>query len=338
MITIHKNASLKSYNTFGIDCRCRALIEYTDEKDLKLLYDKGIFQDKWMALGYGANTLFDCGFYDGYILHHTLRLYKVENLAADDFRIYANAGWIWDDLIEYTMHWGISGAENLSGIPASLGGAIVQNIGAYGMEISDLVARVSVFDTITGNTAWMSNAECGFAYRTSVFKHDNCTLIVTGASLNLCPEISNWKPCLKYAPLREFFRPGMNANNIREWVLTTRNSKLPDPKILGNAGSFFVNPVVSPEKAEELASIYPDIPRYKAEGGIKLAAGWLIDHAGLKGYRNGPVGIDSRNALVIVNYGKATGRDVLSLSSLVISEVKRIFGVELKPEVRVIGV
>lgn len=335
MITIHENASLKDYNTFGIDCRCQSLIEFNDTFDLRRLYEKGVFNNRWMMLGAGANTLFDCDYYGGTILRSTSHLYQAQTTGRH-CHIKAGSGWVWDKLVDHMMGNGIAGAENLSGIPASLGGAIVQNIGAYGQEISELVSDVEIFDTLTGEIRLLSKDNCGFGYRTSRFKHDGCPVIVTNATLHMVCEDKGWNPCLAYAPLQAYYKSGMTAKDIRKWVLNTRNSKLPDPKILGNAGSFFVNPVVSPEKARGLITSNPGMPQYETDGGIKLAAGWLIEHAGLKGYRHGNVGVDKNNALVLVNHGGATGSEVLQLARHIINEVRRQYGVELRPEVRII--
>lgn len=335
MITIHENASLKDYNTFGIDCRCQSMIEFDDAFDLRRLYEKGLFNNRWMMLGAGANTLFDCDCYDGIILRSTSHLYEVY-IDGEKCHVKAGAGWVWDQLVDHMMDSGIAGAENLSGIPATLGGAIVQNIGAYGQEISELISNVEIFDTRTGEIRIISKESCGFGYRTSIFKHDGCPVIVTAAIMHLGCEEKEWHPCLKYAPLQAYYKSGMTAKDIRKWVLSTRDSKLPDPRILGNAGSFFVNPVVSSEKARELITSNPGMPQYNTDHGIKLAAGWLIEHAGLKGYRKGQVGVDKNNALVLVNYGDATGSEILALANYIIEEVRRCYGVELRPEVRII--
>lgn len=335
MITTSNDASLKKLNTFGIDCSCRSLITYDNPSDLKALYGQGMFADRWLHLGEGANILFETHHYDGVVLHSTYKNYE-SHTVGDNVILKAGNGWKWDELVQHTLECGCPGAENLSGIPASLGGAVVQNIGAYGMEICRLIESVTVFDTRTGEFRDMTCNECKFAYRTSVFKRRGCPLIVTEATLRL-NDVRNWAPCLDYAALKPLCESSLSPQAIRKAVLAQRNSKLPDPAMLGNAGSFFVNPMVDEEKATELLAEHPDIPHYPSADGVKLSGGWLIEQSGLKGFTMGQAAVDSRNALVLVNLGGATGIDILMLAAHVMETVDEKFGVRLRPEVLVIG-
>lgn len=334
MITRTPNASLLKYNTLGIDCTCSMLITYDCLSDLHTLFDEGAFRGRWLQLGAGANTLFECSHFDGTVIHSVCKDYKSAS-EGDSMRVTAANGWVWDDLVRHMMADGCYGAENLSGIPASSGGAVVQNIGAYGMEIHRLITEVTTFDTRTGKFSAMTHDECNFAYRTSAFKHIGCPIIVAAAAFTMS-DARSWTPCLEYAALRAQVGEAPTPQQIREAVIRQRDSKLPNPAVLGNCGSFFVNPVVSQDKATELASIYPDMPQYSATGGIKLAAGWLIDRAGMKGYCMGNAAVDEKNALVLVNAGNATGADIMALAACVVSAVRQKFGVELTPEVNVV--
>lgn len=332
MITTIENASLQHYNTFGIKCTCRTLITYDSLADLEELHAQGVFKTRWLHLGAGANTLFDCDHFDGVILHSECTGFARSNAGAK-VEVTAENGWKWDDLVAKMLSEKCYGAENLSGIPASLGGAVVQNIGAYGMEISRLLQSVDVFDTRTGESRTIPCGECGFAYRTSMFKHLGSPLIVASARFSLSgPE--SWQPALEYASLRDIAHP--TPEKLRAAVLSQRGAKLPDPSVIGNAGSFFVNPVVTLSQASHLSDEYPGMPQYPAPNGVKLAAAWLIEHAGLKGYRMGDAAVDDKNALVLVNLGHATGAGILALATHVANTVARKFGVTLKPEVNVI--
>jgi UDP-N-acetylmuramate dehydrogenase len=232
--------------------------------------------------------------------------------------------------------WGI---ENLSAIPSSVGAAPVQNIGAYGAEAKDAITTVEYFDTRTLEVVRLTNAECRFAYRESIFKQElkgNVIILAVEFRLYRTP-----RPNLGYGDVISEVeaRGGATLRNIRDAICSIRSRKLPDPKVLGNAGSFFKNPIVERNIAEALLGKYPDMPHYAVPGNdskIKLAAGWLIDRSGLKGYRDGSVGVHDRQALVLVNHGGATGGDVMRLAHYVCGKVKENFGVEISPEVNVL--
>ena len=255
----------------------------------------------------------------------------------DAVAVRAEAGVEWDDLVAWAVERDLWGIENLSLIPGKVGAAPVQNIGAYGAEAKDAIESVEMFCTDTCNTLILSREHCAFGYRESVFKHAlRGRVVITAVTFRLSRRP---RPDLGYGDLlRETeARGGATLRNIREAVCAIRRSKLPDTAVLGNAGSFFKNPVVEAAVAERLRTDYPALPLYPAaEGRMKLAAGWLIEQAGMKGHREGCVGVHDRQALVLVNYGGATGSEVLALAHKVQEAVRAKFGVEIAAEVNVL--
>ena len=253
-------------------------------------------------------------------------------------RVKVGAGVEWDDLVAWSVERELWGIENLSLIPGKAGAAPVQNIGAYGGEAKDAIKSVDMYFVEGNNFITLAAEHCGFGYRESVFKHSlKGRVIITAIEIELS-KVAN--PRLGYGDvIREVeARGGATLANIRDAICSIRRSKLPDTAVLGNAGSFFKNPVVESEVAERLLAEYPDMPNYPAaeEGKIKLAAGWLIDKAGLKGYREGNVGVHERQALVLVNLGGATGGEVIAFAHKIVTKVKEKFGIEISPEVNVI--
>lgn len=252
-----------------------------------------------------------------------LRGRSVDTSVPDRVRITARAGESWPDLVEWTVAQGIGGLENLAGIPGTVGAAPVQNIGAYGVELCDVLESVTAFDTETGRLCYFTAAECRFAYRHSRFKDEPGRYVVTEVTLTLPRP---WRPVLRYAGLTAL--PSNEPQTIMQAVLALRAAKLPDWRVTGNAGSFFHNPIVP----EENKARYADVPGHPVEGGLKLSAGWLIEACGLKGYRCGDAGFSARHALVLVNHGNATFDEVAGLAALAVQEVKNRFGVTLVQE------
>ena len=255
----------------------------------------------------------------------------------DEVRVRADAGVEWDDLVEWAVGRGLWGIENLSLIPGKAGAAPVQNIGAYGCEAKDAIRRVEMYCVETGAMLTLDAAHCGFGYRESVFKHDlKGRAIITAVEIAL---MHTPRPRLGYGDVEREVeaRGGATLRNIREAICAIRRAKLPDPAVLGNAGSFFKNPVVGAAAAERLLAEYPDMPHYPApEGRVKLAAGWLIDRAGMKGSRKGAVGVHERQALVLVNHGGATGGEVIAFAHEVQERVREKFGIEIDTEVNIL--
>jgi UDP-N-acetylmuramate dehydrogenase len=335
---IYKNIRLKKYNTFGLDYNADCLISVKTEKDAFSLFRKEIsWKEPLLIVGGGSNILFTCDF-SGTILCPEFSGIRIEEQDGENVLISAGAGISWDKLVEWTVNNGYCGLENLSLIPGNVGATPVQNIGAYGVEVKDYIRKVRAIRIYDSTIKEFSNEECGFGYRTSIFKTiEKCKYLITRVyyKLNI-----NSLYNLSYGSLREEVdRTGsISAKNIRKAVIGIRRSKLPDPAITGNAGSFFKNPVVSISKAEELLKRYPKMPDYPDQSGkIKLAAGWLIDQCGWKGKRIGDAAVHENQALVLVNMGKAKGKDIFELSEKIRLSVLEKFGVEIEREVEVIG-
>ncbi len=298
MTIIEPNKELLPYNTFGISARAAGFAEFGTKEDLDAVFADPAWRGRpWTVLGGGSNVLLR-GDYDGLVLHPA-RPRAVSSAIAeltpagarddDSVVVRAPAGTAWDDFVAHAVARGRGGVENLSGIPGTVGAAPVQNIGAYGAEAGDTILEVEAYLAETGEVRTFSNAECRFGYRESIFKHElkgRAIILSVTFALSRTPvfDIGYGDLAREVAALG-----GASLANIRRAVLAIRDTKLPDPQMLGNSGSFFKNPVVSAQKAEALRDIYPDLPTYPAAEGVKLAAGWLIDRAGLKGYRQGPV-------------------------------------------------
>ena len=335
MSTIERNKELKPYNTFGISARAAGFAEFRGKADLDAVFaDRQWAGKPWMVLGGGSNVLL-AGDYDGLILHPAAQGIAEAGHTGTDVLLRAEAGTEWDAFAAFCVERGWGGVENLSGIPGTVGAAPVQNIGAYGAEARDTIAEVEAYLVDSGEVRTFSNAECRFGYRESIFKHElKGRAIILSVTFRLSPNpVFN----IGYGDLARAVEAlgGVSLANIRRAVLAIRDSKLPDPEKWGNSGSFFKNPVVPEEKAETLKKSYPDLPVYPAGGGVKLAAGWLIDRAGLKGFRQGNAGVHEKQALVLVNYGGATGAEILALAARVIAAVEAKFGITLQTEVNI---
>ena len=335
MIREFHQISLRTRNSFGVDQQAARLVEFETPEDLRTLFAAGI-PEKWTVLAGGNNILFTRD-YDGVLLTPVARGITLLSDDGDEVRVRADAGVEWDDLVEWAVGRGLWGIENLSLIPGKAGSAPVQNIGAYGCEAKDAIRRVEMYCVETGAMLTLDAAHCGFGYRESVFKHDlKGRAIITAVEIALT---HTPRPRLGYGDVEREVeaRGGATLRNIREAICAIRRAKLPDPAVLGNAGSFFKNPVVGAAAAERLLAEYPDMPHYPApEGRVKLAAGWLIDRAGMKGSRKGAVGVHERQALVLVNHGGATGGEVIAFAHEVQERVREKFGIEIDTEVNIL--
>ena len=335
MIREFHQISLRTRNSFGVDQQAARLVEFETPEDLSTLFAAGI-PEKWTVLAGGNNILFTRD-YDGVLLTPVARGITLLSDDGDEVRVRADAGVEWDDLVEWAVGRGLWGIENLSLIPGKAGAAPVQNIGAYGCEAKDAIRRVEMYCVETGAMLTLDAAHCGFGYRESVFKHDlKGRAIITAVEIALT---HTPRPRLGYGDVEREVeaRGGATLRNIREAICAIRRAKLPDPAVLGNAGSFFKNPVVGAAAAERLLAEYPDMPHYPApEGRVKLAAGWLIDRAGMKGRRKGAVGVHERQALVLVNHGGATGGEVIAFAHEVQERVREKFGIEIDTEVNIL--
>ena len=338
MIREFHQISLRTRNSFGVDQQAARLVEFETPEDLRTLFAAGI-PEKWTVLAGGNNILFTED-YDGVLLTPVARQIALLSDDGDEVRVRADAGVEWDDLVEWAVGRGLWGIENLSLIPGKAGAAPVQNIGAYGCEAKDAIRRVEMYCVETGAMLTLDAAHCGFGYRESVFKHAlRGRVVITAVTFRLSRRP---RPDLGYGDLlRETeARGGATLRNIREAICAIRRAKLPDPAVLGNAGSFFMNPIVDEEKFRKLQAQYPQIPHYEmadADGTTryKVPAGWLIDQCGWKGRSLGRAGVYARQALVLINLGGATGQEVKKLCEAVRHDVAERFGIEINPEVNI---
>ncbi len=341
MITIRENVSLKPFNTFGIDVKGRYFTEAHSTEDLHDILDHKLFGSVpvlWM--GGGSNILLVADF-EGWVVRLNLLGKKQESEENGKMIVSANAGENWHQFVQWTLQQKLGGLENLSLIPGNVGTAPMQNIGAYGVEIKDTFLKLEALNIENGELETFDRKQCAFGYRESVFKRSlKGKYIITKVYFALTPEDFH-KVNTQYGAIEdELQRMGKTSSihSVSEAVIAIRSSKLPNPREIGNSGSFFKNPVVTSEQAEELKKAYPDIVAYPvSDTEVKLAAGWLIEKAGWKGYRKGDAGVHQKQALVLVNYGNASGREIVALSKEIQASVFHTFGVPLEAEVNIIG-
>ncbi|WP_300724989.1 UDP-N-acetylmuramate dehydrogenase [uncultured Bacteroides sp.] len=329
---------LLAHNTFGMDVKAARFVEYDSEEELcDFLKAEKVHLHPFLHIGGGSNLLFK-GDYDGLILHSAIRGREVVAETADYVDVRVGAGEVWDDFVAYTVGQGWYGAENLSLIPGEVGASAVQNIGAYGVEVKDLIVSVDTIEVATAEKRVFPTEECRYAYRESIFKNElKGRYIVTYVTYRLSklPVFH-----LDYGNIRaelEKMQCPLSLQTVRDVVIAIRKSKLPDPAELGNAGSFFMNPIVSRNKFEELLKEYPSMPHYIVdENRVKIPAGWMIDQCGWKGKALGRAAVHDKQALVLVNLGGATGAEVMHLAEEVVRSVRDRFGIEIHPEVNYI--
>ena len=336
-LTLQHNVSLKPYNTFGMDVKAAAFTEITSESQIPaLLRLVNTWPGKVFFLGGGSNVLFT-GDFDGLVVHIATRGIEIVDEDEEFVYVRGKAGENWDDFVQFCVKLGYGGLENLSLIPGNVGSAPIQNIGAYGVEIKDTFYMLDAIALRSGEFREFYNQECAFGYRNSVFKSELKGLyIILSVTFRLQkkPEVN-----ISYGSIKDQLSlMGLTADvqSISEAVCQIRRSKLPDPEELGNAGSFFKNPVIPQTQFNAIQAEYPDMPSYPAADGVKLAAGWLIEKCGWKGHREGDAGVHAKQALVLVNYGSATGAQIVALAYKIKASVKEKFGVEIEPEVNVI--
>ena len=327
--------SLLPYNTFGIDVSASRFLEYASVAELKEYIAQGAVTTPFLHIGGGSNLLFTKD-YDGLILHSRIGGIEVTAEDSQTVSLRVGAGVVWDDFVACCVEHGWYGAENLSLIPGEVGASAVQNIGAYGVEVKDLITAVETVN-IQGYERVYSVEECEYAYRSSIFKRpENKSVFVTYVRFRLSKEE---RYTLDYGTIRQELAkyPAPTLPIVRKVIIEIRESKLPDPKVMGNAGSFFMNPIVAKEKLEALQRDYPRIPYYELpDGRVKIPAGWMIDQCGWKGKSLGPAAVHDKQALVLVNRGGAKGSDIVALSDAVRASVRDKFGIDIHPEVNVI--
>ena len=336
-LEIQQNISLKPFNTFGMDVMAASFVEIATETQIPaLLKLVNTYSGKILFLGGGSNLLFS-GDFDGLVVHIATR--GIEIVEEDEEFVYVRgkAGENWDDFVQFCVKRGYGGLENLSLIPGNVGSAPIQNIGAYGVEIKDTFYMLDAVALRSGEFREFYNQECAFGYRSSVFKYalkGQYLILSVTFRLSKNPAIN-----ISYGSIKDqLYAMGMTADiqSISEAVCQIRRSKLPDPEELGNAGSFFKNPVIPQTQFNKIQAEFPDIPSYPAKDGVKLAAGWLVEKSGWKGHREGDAGVHAKQALVLVNYGTATGAQIVELAYKIKDSVKEKFGVDIEPEVNII--
>ncbi len=329
--------SLKEHNTFGIDVKCRRFVEFANLRELDtVLCSLSDTDMPLLVIGMGSNLLFTSDF-NGTILHSDIK--GIETTTdGDDILVRCGSGERMDDIVNFCVNHNMYGLENLSLIPGDVGASAVQNIGAYGAEIKDCIFKIEAVELKTGKRVELSNEDCGYDYRWSNFKGEwKNRFVITFVTYRLSKAFS---PNLEYGNIRdELDKRGISepdAKQLRNVIIDIRRAKLPDPEIEGNAGSFFMNPVVPMEKFLELRNKYKDVPHYTVNAEFtKIPAGWLIDRCGWKGKSLGKAGVHSKQALVLVNRGGASGKDILKLCERIKSDVKKKFGIEISPEVNI---
>lgn len=311
---------------------CRTFVEYSNSAELQAL-DFDSLPKPWLHIGGGSNLLFT-GDFPGTVFHSAIRYIKYVDMGLDEVLLTVGAGVVLDELVKETCGYGLWGLENLSLIPGEVGAAAVQNVGAYGVEVKDVVAGVVCFDLQTREKRIFKTPDCGYGYRDSIFKHEKGRYIVTSVLFRLSRKFS---PKLEYKGLKESLtgRETLSPADVRDAVIGLRRAKLPDPDEIGSAGSFFKNPVIGGAQFARLVQDYDSVPHFVLDGGfVKVPAAWMIEQCGMKGASVGGAAVYDRQPLVIVNAsGNASAGDVLSLEAKIVEAVKEKFGVELQPEV-----
>jgi UDP-N-acetylmuramate dehydrogenase len=332
---LQSNVSLRSFNTMGIAARARALLPVHGLDDLHAVRaDPALNTQPRLVLGGGSNLLFTADF-DGLVLHMRGNGIAIVGETGDAVLVRAAAGENWHGLVAWTLAHGLGGMENLSLIPGSVGASPIQNIGAYGSELKDCFHALTAFDFETGDLLHLDRAACEFGYRDSIFKHrlrDRAVILDVTFALP-----KRWQPNLRYAELAQEVATrgltGPSAADISNAVIAIRQRKLPDPALIGNAGSFFKNPVVPAAQRDALLARHKQLVSYtQGDGSYKLAAGWLIDQCGWKGRAMGAAGVYEKQALVLVNRGGASGAEMVALAEAIQRDVEDRFGVRLEPE------
>ena len=340
----YKDYSLLNHNTFGMDVKAKRYVEYDSEEELKNLIPT--LDGEVLHIGGGSNLLFK-GNFEGTILHSAIC--GIEELSTvncqlstvkGEVLVRVGAGEVWDDFVAWAVERGYGGVENLSLIPGEVGASAVQNIGAYGVEAKDVIAMLEAVDLQSGEKRIFAPQECDYSYRQSIFKKQlkgRYAITYVTYRLQKTPQLK-----LDYGNLRTVLTNQSTVNSqlsirqVRQAIIDIRNAKLPDPKVQGNAGSFFMNPVVSREKFLSLQKDYPQMPYYEVEGGVKIPAGWMIDQCGWKGKSLGRAGVHDKQALVLVNLGGASSEEIITLCNTICKDVYDKFGIDIHPEVNLI--
>ena len=338
MPKFQENYCLKNLNTFAIKAKTKYYTTFKSINELKDIISSKIYKNnKSFILGGGSNILLTQNF-NGLILHNKILGIEILDSTEKHTIVKVGAGVIWQDFVDWSLEKNLSGIENLSLIPGSVGASPVQNIGAYGVEIKNYITKVITFDLEKNTTRIFSNKECQFEYRNSIFKMElKNKILITHVEFKLYKTNINE---ISYGDIQQELKKlklNPSPKNISTAVINIRNKKIPNPKILANSGSFFKNPIISTEKFNSLKKDFPEIIGYKvSENKTKVAAGWLIENAGLKGYRNRDAGIHKKQALVIVNYKNASGKDILNLANKIQKIIFEKYKIQIVPEVNIL--
>jgi len=334
---ITKNQDLTPFNTFGIKANAASFARFSSVSELRSCLQGNEFKDL-LILGGGSNVLFTQDI-DAFVLRNEIQGFEVLWEDRSYAYVKVGSGMVWHEFVLRCIELNLGGVENLSLIPGSVGASPMQNIGAYGVEIKDVFHSLEAYHIATGDIHTFDVEQCEFGYRESVFKRKlkgKYVIVAVTFRLSKHPKINSSYGAID-AELKKMGVTQPGIQEISKAVIAIRSSKLPDPKVLGNAGSFFKNPVVELSIMEKIKEKYPDVPNYPAEAGkCKLAAGWLIEKAGWKGFREGNYGVHALQALVLVNYGGSTGHEVYELSSRIIADIELKFGVTLEREVNIL--
>ena len=335
------NVELKDQNTFGISAKARKFVELTTTDEAVSLFRENYSEDeKVLILGGGSNILLTSDF-EGLVIKNRIKGISIIAENEQYIELKVGAGENWHEFVLYCVNNGYAGIENLSLIPGNVGASPMQNIGAYGVEVKEVITEVEAIDRANGSIHYFTNEDCQFDYRSSIFKTElRNKFFITDVRFRL-----NKTPVFKteYGAIRDQLKANnvspsdLSIKAISDAVIAIRQSKLPDPNQLGNSGSFFKNPIVNQSTFNSLKKRFDAMPSYPLDNGdYKLAAGWLIEQAGWKGFREGDYGVHAKQALVLVNYGKASGKEIQSLSERIVSSIKDQFGIELEREVNII--
>ncbi|MFT5724979.1 MAG: UDP-N-acetylmuramate dehydrogenase [Bacteroidia bacterium] len=335
---LERNKDLSTYNTFGLPVVAQSFVEVNNVQDVQSLIQKGTFQKPFFILGGGSNILFTKNF-EGVVVKNNIKGINILEEDSKTIIISIGAGENWHDTVMYAVEHNWGGIENLSLIPGCVGAAPIQNIGAYGVEIKDVLERVHFVDLETGAVKFLEKKQCQFGYRNSIFKHTlKNKVIITSIEIGLS---KSHALKLDYGAIKDQLAlqqaDNVTIRDVSNAVITIRKTKLPDPAELGNSGSFFKNPIIPKTVFERIKETHPMVKSYPIDKKhVKIAAGWLIEQCGWKGKRVGNTGSHAKQALVLVNYGDAKGSEILELAESIILSVKQTFNVVLEPEVNIL--
>ena len=342
--------SLSEANTMGFNITAKCFYEINSLKDIEYLIENDIFnRDKTLILGGGSNILFQNEYFDGTVIHSNLKGIIIspddeepqqlsDSATQNHIIVRCMSGEIWKDFVDFTIENNLYGLENLVDIPGSVGASPVQNIGAYGVEVKDCIDCVYTIDLTNGDRVIFNNEDCNFSYRNSIFKkEENKKYLIVAIDFKL-KKHSDLK--LEYGNIKDYLERNNivtpTLSDVANAIKTIRAEKLPEVGVVGSVGSFFQNPIVEVETFNRLKDIYPEMPSYPNENGVKIPAGWLIDKSGWKGYKENHVGVWDKQALVLVHYGGGKPEEILELMRKIQDSVKEKFGIEIKPEVNIV--